>query len=255
MLRQTGHIAFYTVLEALRNRLGWLLLAVALAALGLGAFLDSLAMTESRQIQAALLGALARMAAVFLLATFVVTSMVREIHDKGLELLLALPLTRAAYLFGKLLGFGAVALAPALLFGALMLRYAAAPQAALWGASLWCELWIVAGFALVCVLTLRSMLAALSASMAFYLGARSIAAVQMMAQVPLAPPAPSQRAADALLDVVSAVLPRLDQFTQSSWLVYGDGSAGALASIAAQTVICMGLLAGVALFDFYRKNL
>ena len=47
-----------------------------------------------------------RVASVFLVATFVITSMVREASDKGLELLLALPMPRAVYLAGKLAGFG-----------------------------------------------------------------------------------------------------------------------------------------------------
>lgn len=115
MMRPALTIARYTVLEALRNRLPWLLLLMAAAAVAVSGFLNELALTESRQLQAALLGAVLRLAAVFLIATFVITSMAREVHDKGLELLMALPLPRAVYLFGKLAGFGALALLPALL--------------------------------------------------------------------------------------------------------------------------------------------
>ena len=48
-------IARYTVLEALRNRLLWLLIGAAAGAFTLGVLLDALALTESRQLQAALL--------------------------------------------------------------------------------------------------------------------------------------------------------------------------------------------------------
>ena len=105
-------IARYTLLEALRNRLLWLLIAAALGAVGLAGFLQELALTESHQLQAALLGAVLRVASVFLVATFVITSMVREASDKGLELLLALPMPRAVYLAGKLAGFGILAVLP-----------------------------------------------------------------------------------------------------------------------------------------------
>ena len=124
-------IGRYTLLEALRNRLLWLLLVMALGAVGVSGFLNELALTESRQLQAALLGAVLRLAAVFLIATFVVTSMVREANDKGLELLMALPLPRAVYLLGKLAGFAALAVLPAVLFGALALFFAPPAQAAL----------------------------------------------------------------------------------------------------------------------------
>jgi ABC-type Na+ efflux pump permease subunit len=156
-------IARYTLLEALRNRLLWLVLLMALGAVGVSGFLNELALTESRELQAALLGAVLRLAAVFLVATFVVTSMVREANDQGLQLLMALPMPRAVYLFGKLAGFGALALLPALLFGALGLFFAPPAQAALWTISLLCECWIVAAFAVRCTLTLNQVTPALAA--------------------------------------------------------------------------------------------
>ncbi|MES2316478.1 MAG: ABC transporter permease [Pseudomonadota bacterium] len=255
MFRQIRTIAFYTLLEALRNRLTWLIVAVALAAIGLGGFLDSMAITEGRQIQAALVATFARFAAVFILATFVVTSMAREFNDKGLELLLAQALPRAAYLFGKLFGYAAIAVVPALLFGLLMLLYAPPVQAALWTVSLLCELWIVAGFGLLCILTFKNVLAALSAAMAFYVGARSIAAFQLIAQGQAEQQHASQRLIGGVFDTLGAILPRLDEFTRTEWLVYHSGSMGDLPGILIQTVICMALIGGVALFDLYRKNI
>ena len=75
MLRHILPIARYTLLEALRNRL--LLLALILVAAGLAftQFLQQVAITEANQIQTALLAALLRIGAVFMLAGFVVTSM------------------------------------------------------------------------------------------------------------------------------------------------------------------------------------
>jgi ABC-type transport system involved in multi-copper enzyme maturation permease subunit len=255
MFRQIRSIAYYTLLEALRNRLVWLIGVLALAGMGLGGFLGSLAITEGGQVQAALVAAFARCGAVFLLATFVVTSMARELNDKGLELLLALALPRAAYLFGKLFGYAAIALLPAVLFGLLMLLYAPPAQAALWTLSLLCELWIVAGFALLCMLTFKNVMAALGAALAFYVAARSVAAFQLLAQSQGDGHGASRRVIGLVFDALGAVLPRLDQFTRSEWLVYHAGAAGALPAILAQTAICMALIGGVALFDLYRKNI
>lgn len=255
MLKQTGTIAYYTVLEALRNRLVWLIVAVALAALGMSGFLASLAITETVAVQAALVAAFARLAAVFILATFVVTSMARDFADKGLELVLALALPRAAYLAGKLLGYGAVALLPAALFGLLVLPFSAPLQAALWTVSLLCELWIVAGFSLLCVLSFRNVMAALSAVMAFYFGARSIAAFQAMGNAQVGEATWSQHVTGTVFDVVGALLPRLEQFTRTDWLVYHSGSLADLPAILIQTVLCMGVIGGAALVDLYRKNI
>jgi ABC-type transport system involved in multi-copper enzyme maturation permease subunit len=240
-------IARYTLLEALRNRLPWLLLLTALGAVGVGGFLNELALTESRQLQAALLGAVLRLAAVFLVATFVVASMLREAHDHGLQLLMALPMPRAVYLFGKLAGFGALALLPALLFGALGLFFAPPAQAALWAVSLLCECWIVAAFALLCSLTLNQLSPALTATFAFYLLARVIGALQLLGH------GAGQQAISIGIDGLALLLPHLDRFTRSDWLVYHDGGGADLAGVAAQTAIYVALLAAAALFDLYRK--
>ncbi|NHZ39612.1 ABC transporter permease [Massilia aquatica] len=238
-------IATYTLLEALRNRLAWVLGALAIGAVALGGFLGQLALTESAALQAALLAALLRVCCVLLVAGFVATSVVREAGDKGQELLLALALPRAAYVLGKLAGFGLVALLPALLFGVLALTLAPAAWCAAWALSLWCELWIVAAFALLCVLTFGQVLAALAATLAFYVLARAIASLQAMAQDAAA-------LVRTAIDALSAMLPHLDQFTRSEWLVYGGAQ---VAPLLAQTAIYVALLGAAALFDFYRKDL
>lgn len=255
MLQQVRTIAYYTLLEALRNRLMWLIALAALAGIGLSGFLQELAITESRQIQVALLAALLRFAAVFLIATFVVTSMARELNDKGLDLLLALPLPRAGYLFGKLAGFAALALVPALLFGGLLALFAPVEQTLLWTVSLLGELWIVAAFSLLCVFTLSQVMAALSAVMGFYLLARSITALQLIGQSAAGDGSLSQRVIGFTIDAVATLLPRLDAFTRTDWLVYHSGSWTTLAPLLGQTAIYLALLAGAALFDLYRKNL
>lgn len=255
MPRQIATIAYYTLLEALRNRLLWLIAVVALIGVGLSGFLNELALTESLQIQAALVASFARFSAVFLLATFVVTSMVREFSDKGLELILALPLPRAAYLFGKLLGFGAIAVCPAVLFGALMLLFSPVSQVTLWTTSLLCELWLVAAFSLLCVLTFNQVMTALSAVMAFYVAARSIAAFQLIGHAPLSATTASHHVINLVLDMTSAVLPRLDEFTRTDWLLYHTGTWSNLPSIFGQSIIFLALIAGAALFDLYRKNI
>ncbi|MDC8759876.1 ABC transporter permease subunit [Janthinobacterium fluminis] len=254
MLAATLTIAAYTLREALRNRLLWLLLLAALGAVGLSGFLHELALTESRQVQAALLAAVLRLAGVFLIAAFVVTSMVREANDKGLELLLALPLPRAAYLGGKLAGYAALALLPALLFGALAACVAAPAQAALWGLSLLCELWIVAAFSLLCALSFNQVLPALAGAAGFYLLARAIGALQLLGHGRAGAHSAAQQAISAGLDVVAAVLPALHTYTRSEWLLYDTGDAAALLAIAAQTAVYVGLLACAALFDLYRKS-
>lgn len=102
-------LARVTLLEAVRNRLLWLVAAVIVIAFGLAQFLGQVAITETREIQAALLAAFLRVSAAFVVVTFVITSTVREFNDKVTELLLSLPARRASYFFGKFSGYALVA--------------------------------------------------------------------------------------------------------------------------------------------------
>lgn len=255
MLRQIRTIARYTLLEALRNRLMWLVAASLLIAIGISGFLNGLALTESRQIQFALLAAFLRFSAIFLIATFVVTSMIREFNDKGLELLLSLPLSRAGYFFGKLTGYATLAFIPALLFGLPMALFAPAGQVLLWTISLMCELWIVVAFSMLCVLTFNQVMAALSAVMAFYLLARSIAALQLIGSGPLADHTLSQQLINGVIGIISALLPHFDTFTRTEWLIYDGGNWINLGAVLGQSLIYLALLSGATLFDLYRKNI
>lgn len=255
MLRQTRTIACYTLLEALRNRLMWLFVLMALTGIGISGFLNEVALTESRLMQAAFLAAFLRFAAAFLMATFVVTSMVREFNDKALELVLALPLPRAGYLLGKLTGFAVLAMVPALLFGLLMLFFAPLDQVLLWTASLLLELWLVGAFSLLCVLTFQQIMVALSAVMGFYLLARSISALQMIGETAGSQAPLSQQVINFVIDAIAAVLPHLDRFTQTEWLVYHSGTWSMLGELLMQSAIYLTLLTGAALFDMYRKNI
>ncbi len=98
-------IARYTFVEALRNRLFLLSLIGLVCLFGIAEFAGELAITESRQIQAALVATSTRWFLVITCALFVITSMVREANDKGIELILSLPVSRASYYFGKYCGF------------------------------------------------------------------------------------------------------------------------------------------------------
>src|SRR5438045_1246127 len=137
------------LIEARRGGLVWLAAAALLAGIALSAFLAQLAITESRLLQAAVVAALLRVCAVFLLATQVVASARREIDDRRLELMLALPLSRATQYLGRLAGFVVLGAWLAAAFAAPALLWAEPAAVACWGISLACELALVAAAALL----------------------------------------------------------------------------------------------------------
>ncbi len=253
---QIRAIAHYTLLEARRNHLLWIVVLTIFSAVALAGFLAQVAITETRQIQAAFLGAFLRWAAVFIVSLTVITGMVREFNDKGFELVLSLPLPRAGYFFGKLAGYATVAVLVAISMTLPLLLVAPPGQAALWGVSLGCELLLVCALSLLCMLTLNQTLPALAVVAAFYLMARSIGAIQLMGQGAMFDiSSGSQQAVQFLVDVTTWVLPGLDRFTATDWLVYHSGEPMLLVPILGQSLIYLVLLGGAGLFDLYRKNL
>ena len=251
----TTTIARYVLIEAARNRLLALLIIVLLAVFGLGEFIGGLSVTETAQVQGSMVAFISRMAAVFIVSLFVVTGVVREFNDKSVEMILALPVPRHVYYTGKLCGYLVLAMIIAGMAGMPLLLYADAGQVLLWSISLFCELSIIVALCLFFLFTLGQVTPALSAVAAFYLLARSMGSMQLLSHSPIMDTGTwSQGIIRALLDIIAGLLPDLDAYTQTAWLVYGSGGARDLAPVAVQTLIYVCLLAAAALFDLYRRN-
>ena len=242
------------LLEARRGGLAWLAAGCLAAALVLAAFLSQVALTEGRELQLAVVAALLRACAIFLAALQVCSSVLREINDKGLELMLSLPLSRATHYLGRLAGFAATGAGLAVLFSLPLLLWAPPGAVALWGLSLACEAALVAAAALFFAMTLAQLVPALAATAGLYLLARSIAAIQAIAVGPLAEPSLANRAARFIVDAVALLLPRLDSVTRTEWLLYGSPAPGAYVAALGGLLLYTALLAAAGLFDFYRKN-
>jgi len=248
-------IALYTLVEALRSGLPWLALACVLAVLGLSGFLSRVAIVEASALQASAAGALLRAGAMFLLAAHVVASVSREANDKGLELALALPVSRAAYFIGKLSGFSCTGALLATFFALPMLIWAKPMDLAAWWLSLVAETGLVAAAALFFASAMTQTVAALAATTGLYLLGRSMTAIQAIASAPQAGDSLPAVAARWFVDALALLLPRLDAATRSDWLLYGAPAAGEFV----QALFGLGLyflfLAAAGLFDFSRRNL
>lgn len=243
------------LIEARRGGLAWLACAVLAIALLLGWFLAQVALTESRQLQAAVTAALLRVCSVFLIAGHVVVSSAREYQDKSLELHLAQPISRSTHYLGRLSGHAGAGILLALLFSAPLLLWSDAARVAFWGSSLAIENILAACVALFFATAFGQALPAIAATFGVYLLGRSIATLQAIASGPLVEESTGQRLAGALTEGLSYLLPRLDLATRTDWLLYGSPEVTPyLAALGGMT--CYILLLGAAgLFDFHRRDL
>ena len=243
------------LIEARRGGLVLLVLGAVGVALLIAEFLSQVAIVEAKQLQASMVAVLLRGCSVFLIASYVVGSTVREYNDKGLELYLSLPISRAAYYLGRLGGYACVGVGVALVM-ALPLLLWVPPQSVLpWAVSLCFENLLVACAALFFAIAFMQVLSALSALTGLYLLGRSIAVMQALTTGPLVEDSALQRFAGRVTDAVSYLLPRLDLATRTDWLLYGIPGVGTYLEMLAGLAAYSFLLAAAGMFDLYRRNL
>ena len=255
MFSQILTISKFTIIESMRNRLLWLSLLVVGISFALVEFIGDLAITEHRVTQVAVLAAFLRLSAVVIVTMFVVSSTIRELHDKTLEMILAMPIHRFSYYLGKLAGFIQVSVIIALIFSAMLLLYASGDQVLIWGVSLIFELILVVALGLVMLFTFNQIPSAIAGVFILYAASRSLSSIYLMAKYPIIAPASfAQKFMDGFVELLTWLLPDLHRFTQTEWLAHNTGNIHLLLPVIAQTGIYLVLLSSVALFDFYRKN-
>ena len=248
-------LARFILIDALRSGLPWLALASLVLAVAVAGFLSQVAVTESLALQVSVVAALLRAAAVFLVAAQVAASTLREINDKGLELMLALPIRRSTHYLGRLAGHATTGAALAVAFALPLLLWAAPGAVALWSLSLAFAAGRVAAAALFFAMTLAQLVPAIAATAGLYLLGRSIVTIQAIAAGPLSEPSWTNATAGFALDAIAFLLPRLEEATRSEWLLYGPPEAKAYMALLAGLAIYATLLSAAGLFDFQRRNL
>lgn len=254
-MRRIAVIARYTLLEARHTRLR-LLLVLATGLVFLAAvFAAELAIIESTRMQTAIYAAGVRLAAVFIAGFCVLSSVTREFNDKGLDVLLALDIPRSHYILGRLAGFIALGLVIAVVVCLPLLLVAPIIAVLQWGFSLWLELAVSSALALFCVITFSQLPHAAAFVLAFYGFARALAAIRLISAHPVgATESWSHQVIVWLVEGLALVMPALERWTQTAWLVNEVSEWGALAHIGAEAVLYVGLLAAAAMIDFQRRN-
>ncbi|HZP88338.1 MAG TPA: ABC transporter permease [Burkholderiales bacterium] len=248
-------IAAYTVLEARRARLLWLLVGVLAGLAVATGFVSALALTETARVRIGFFASASRVALVLVLCLHVTFSALREHNDRSMELTLALALPRGAYYLGKLLGYCAVGVTAAAL-ATVALALSTAPGTALaWGCSLALELILVVCVTMFAATALRQAASVVCLSLGFYLLARSIAAVQLMSHSQLLDPAAwSARLSSGTAELLALLLPDLSRFTLTDWLL-PEAPTIDLLYPAMQTAIYAALLAVAGILELQRTSL
>lgn len=248
----------YVLITALRDRfLGALFLAL-LAAVGGSVFFGSSAVTEQRALGLAFAGELVRFILVLGMMTFVSFHIRRMYETREVEAILARPISRVTFVLAYFFAYAVVALL--LVVAALPLLMLALQASGLglaeWEASLALEALIVVALGLFCAMALESATASVLAGLGLYILGRSAAFFRAIAESGSGAAGNDAVNAGArwVMEAVAAVMPRLDLFGQSRWLVYGPGGGWGMSELLVQTAIYVPLLLLATIRDLHVKR-
>jgi len=243
-----------TALETLRARAALWAAATVLLLFAASFFVREIAIADSHRLQTTFLGATSRLACVLIASVLIISAVVREFNEKGHLLLLSMDLGRTQYVLGKFFGFALPAAAMGVAIGALVGSVAGFAQTADWTAALVFELMLMAAVSLFAALALRQMLPAMLFAVGFYLLARAIGGIQLLAHSGLGMgEGMGQQAMGRIVDALALLLPRLDLFAASERLV-ADAAGGVVAPLIQAVLYCALLLAAAAI-DVARRDL
>jgi hypothetical protein len=249
----------YVLLTAIRDRINAALLAAILLVCLASSFLGSAALAEGQAMSAVFAAASIRLLAVGGLVVFVCFHVRRLAESKELEAVLARPLSRERFILAYASGLWLIAIlliVPATLLLGLVFR-PSVDGYLLWSASLLLEGLVMTTLALFAALTIETASGAVVACGGFYALSRMMSFFLDIARSKAAEAGDAKDLGVFLrfaMEGLSTLLPRLDLFGRTEWLVHGAVTATPWHVLLAQTAVYVPLLLLAAMFDLRRKR-
>ncbi|MEQ9109211.1 MAG: hypothetical protein RIF37_07825 [Rhodospirillaceae bacterium] len=243
----------FVLLTALRDRLFAGLFALVAVGFAMAIYLGDAALVEKGQTTVVYAGGAARTILILGLIIFQAFHIQRLYETREIEAVLSRAISREAFIVAYWAGFALVAVLLAAPIIALVFLFQSSLEGAVWWAlSLVLEAFIVIAFAMFAGITLEKAVPAVFATLGFYGLSRLMSFFMSISEgttldginvitVPLS-------------ELVALLVPRLDLFAQTRWLVYGPGDIDSLVILIGQTVLYVGLLLFAAMFDLRRKR-
>lgn len=245
----------YILLTALRD---WLFIGLVLGVLlatAISATLGGTAFIEEREMTLTFASGSARLILMIGLIVFVCFHIRNAFDTKEIDVILSRPLSRASLVVAYWLGFALVSLLLAVPVAAIIGLIGAGDTSGYigWCVSLMLEGCLVVALALFSAFTLRSAVASVLACMGFYVLSRMMAFFVMTAQSGVVH-GQEYILLKYALTAISTLVPRLDLFSKSEWLIYGFATSQDWMVFVAQAVIFVPLLLLASIADFKRKQ-
>jgi ABC-type transport system involved in multi-copper enzyme maturation permease subunit len=247
----------YILLTALRDWLFAALIGGVIIAALIAHMLGSTALIETQEMTLSYTAAASRVVIITGLIVFACFHIRNAFDTKEIDVFLSRPITRSNLVFSYWLGFATVAfllVVPSV--GMLALQGLISKQGFFfWTLSLLIECWLVVAIALFAAFTLKSAVTSVMASMGFYVLARMMGFfIATTKSAFLFQQQWLNIALTGSIKLVSAIMPRLDFFAKSEWLIYGVKHPQEVNLFMVQAIIFIPLLILATIADFRRKQ-
>lgn len=245
----------YILLTAFRDRLFVGLLIGMLCAAGISAGLGGTAFLEEREMTITYTAGSARLMLMVGMIVFVCFHVRSAFDNKEIDVILSRPISRANLVIAYWLGFSLVAvlLALSVVLLVALLGVTQWEGALGWATSLMLEALLVVALALFSSLTQKSAVTSVLACMGFYVVSRMMAFFVLTAESGLVAGKFYEPLKYALV-AISSVVPRLDFFAKTQWLIYGFDAPQEWQVFIVQALVFVPLLLAASIIDFRKKQ-
>ena len=246
----------YILLIGIRDRLYLGLFISLIVTFSISIFLGNTSLIEQQQAISAYIAGSSRVILAIGMILFVCLNVARAFENKEVEFILSKSISREQFVLGYLLGFfiAALLIFIPLISAILIITKANKFGLMIWSASLLSELLIVISFSLLSSLILKNSFSAIMASFAFYVISRLMGMFVLAINLPQNIAEAESHFLASTLKILSAIFPRLDLFSQSSWLNYEITDFSSLKIIFWQSLIYIPLMIFMAFHDFKKKQ-
>ncbi len=246
----------YILLTALRDWLFIGLLAGIVLATMISATLGSTAFLEKQEMTLTFASGSSRLILMVGMIVFVCFHIRNAFDTKEIDVIMSRPISRSNLVIAYWLGFAFVGLLLVVpIVGIIgLIGVVNWPGFIGWGVSLLLEMFLVVALALFSAFTLKSAVTSVIATMGFYVLSRMMAFFVYTAQSGMVGGEFQYVLLRYALSAISTMVPRLDFFAKSEWLVYGFNTNQEWIAFTVQVAIFVPLLVLAAIADFRRKQ-
>jgi ABC-type transport system involved in multi-copper enzyme maturation permease subunit len=233
-----------------------MIFGIAIAVL-LSSFLGKTSLAEEQQMKIVYSAVSARTIIMLGTMIFICFHIRRLFDNKEIEMFLSKSISRQAILFSLFISFFLMSIVLVMPIVTIFATIIKADQVGLiyWTLSLFYELTIVIAFSLFFSLLMNSATISLLMSIGAYVISRLIGTFIVYINIERNIQQKSLFGfTEIILKSLSVLMPRLDLFTKSSWLVYGSIKVNSFGLLLAQALIYSALILFAASFDLRRKE-